>query len=172
MALTAIAHESATRMKRTGVDEGANTATEVGFVAVGLNFLAEGVYEFALFRVQGFTGGPFAQAAHADVASVDAVYDVVQGVSGVVGPIHDLAFDAFEFVECLGLLKLRGKGGSAKDFIAPLRLLVVDKVVFGCFASLLEPVALGGFIFHDAIKKGAGWRDAFGAARAFVDELS
>ena len=45
-------------MQGAGVDEGADTAAEVGFVAVGLNLLAEGVDEFALFRVQGLGGCP------------------------------------------------------------------------------------------------------------------
>ena len=102
---------------------------------------------------------------------MDTVDNVVQGVSGVVGPIHNLAFNTFEFIECLGLVKVRGKGGSTKDLIAPLRLLVVDKVVLGCLASLLQPVALSGFILHYAVKEGAGRRNAFGAPRAFVDEL-
>ena len=102
---------------------------------------------------------------------MDAVDDIMQGVSGVVGPIHNLAFNTLKFIECLSLVKVRGEGGSTKDLIAPLRLLVVDKVVLGCLASLLQPVALGGFILHDAVKEGAGRRNAFSAARAFVDEL-
>ena len=158
-------------MQGTGVDEGANTAAEVGFVAVGPNLLAEGVDEFALFRVQGLGGGPLGQAAHAYIPSVDAVDDVVQGVSGVVSPIHNLAFNTFEFIECLGLVKVCGEGGSTKNLIAPLRLLVVDKVVLGCLASLFQPVALSRFILHDAVKEGAGRRNAFGPTRAFVDEF-
>ena len=51
MALGAVAHKSATWMQATGVDKGADAAAEVGFVAVGLNLLAEGVDEFTLFCV-------------------------------------------------------------------------------------------------------------------------
>ena len=171
MALGAIAHKSATRMKCAGVDEGADTAAEVGFVAVALNLLAEGVYEFTLICVQGLGSCPFGQATYADIASVDAVDNVVQGVSGVVGPIHNLAFDTLEFIECLSFEKVCGEGGSAKDLIAPLCLLVVNKVVLGCLACLFQLVALSGFILHDPVKEGAGRRNAFGASRAFVDKL-
>ncbi len=68
-------------------------------------------------------------------------------------------------------MKVCGEGGSTKNLIAPSRLLVVDKVVHGCLASLFQPVTLGRFILHDAVKEGAGRRNAFSTARAFVDEL-
>ena len=54
-------------MQGTGVDEGADTAAEVGFVAVALNLLAEGVDEFTLFCVQGLGSCPFGQATYADI---------------------------------------------------------------------------------------------------------
>ena len=133
--------------------------------------MAEGVDEFTLFRVQGFGSCPFGQAAYTNIAGVDAVDNVVQGVSGVVSPIHNLAFNTFEFIECLGLVKVCGEGGSTKNLVAPLRLLVVNKVVFGCLSCLFQPVALSRFILHDAVKEGTGRRNAFGATRAFVDEL-
>ena len=153
------------------MDEGADTAAKVRFVAVALNLFAEGVDKFTLFYAQGFGGCPFCEAAYADIASVDSVYNVVQGVSGVVGPIHNLAFDTLEFIEGLGFEKVCGDSDSIKDLIAPLRLLVVDKVVLGYLACLIKPVPLGGFILHDPVKEGASRCNAFGATRAFVDKL-
>ena len=81
---------------------------EVGFVAVFADDGAELVDEFGV-RVEWLVGGPFAQAADADVAGVDAVDDVVQGIGGVIGPIHDLALDAFELVEGVGVWSSGGR---------------------------------------------------------------
>jgi hypothetical protein len=41
---------------------------------------------------------PSFEAGDIDEAGVDAVGEVIEGVSGVVCPVHDLAFDAAEAV--------------------------------------------------------------------------
>ena len=49
--------------------------------------------------------GPFGDAANGEIAGMDVVHEVVERVGGVVGPIHNLAFDALELVEGFGFLE-------------------------------------------------------------------
>lgn len=64
---------------------------------------------------------------------------------------------------------------TVEDGAAPVSLLVVDEVVarivWRAVSLGADAFAVQRLILHHAIEEGAGGSDAFGRARAFVDQL-
>ncbi len=175
VAVSAVAEEAAAWREGAAVHEATDACAEVRLVAVFTDDLAELVDQRGLCGVEVLACGPFGNAADIDVAGVDAVDDVVQRVGGIIGPVHDLAFDTFEAVECFRSAERFWGLLAAKDAAAPMGLLVVDEVVLGIVGRAVglgaDAFAVQRFVFHDAVEEGAGGGDALGRAGAFVDQL-
>ena len=84
----------------------------------------------------------------------DAVGEVVERVSGIVRPIHDLALDGFERIALLAGREFGGEIISRQRPIEKARLRVVDEMVFRRRAAGFEfgPERL---VFQDAIEERA-----------------
>ncbi len=88
-------------------------------------------------------------------AGADGVREVVEGVCGVVRPVHDLAFDGFEGVAFFSWGEFDGEVVSGECPVEVGVLVVVDEVVVG---RVVRGVEFGpeGFVFEDAVEEGAG----------------
>ncbi len=104
MAIGLLAEGAAARGEGTGVNEMSDAGSEIRFVAVFADDGAQG-FKMGFFGfAQILACGPFRDTANGEIAGMDAVHDIVERVGGVIGPIHDLAFDALELVEGFGFL--------------------------------------------------------------------
>ncbi len=101
MAVSAVAEEAAAWREGAAVHEATDACAEVRLVAVFTDDLAELVDPCGLCGVEVLACGPFGNATNVDVARVNAVDDVVQRVGGIIGPVHNLAFNTFKRVERL-----------------------------------------------------------------------
>ena len=171
MALGLLPQQTVAWQEAATTHKGPDALAEVGFVTVFTDDRAELVDQLGLCVVKWLVGGPFAQATDADVAGVYAVDDVMQGIGGVIGPIHNLALDAFELVEGCWCLEAGRQAGLVEDNCAEIDLVVVNEVVRGVLAGGGDPVAGRGLVFHYAIEKGPGRRHALGASGALVNQL-
>jgi len=97
----AVTEEAAAWREGAAVYEATDACAEVRLVAVFADDLAELVDQRGLCGVEVLGCGPFGNATNVDVARVNAVDDVVQRVGGIIGPVHDLAFNTFKRVERL-----------------------------------------------------------------------
>ena len=71
-------------------------------VALGARMIRDGDCDFVLAGgVDRLPRGPALDPLKGEEARADTVHDVVEGVRGVIRPVHDLAFDALEGVEAL-----------------------------------------------------------------------
>jgi hypothetical protein len=127
----AVAEKPAALRECAPMHEATDACAEVGLVAIFADDLAELFDERGFVGIEILGGCPFGDAADVDVAGMDAVDDVVERVGGVVGPVHDLALDAFKGVERFGVVQFLWDFVAAKNGAAPVFLLVVDEVVFG-----------------------------------------
>jgi len=97
----AVTEEAAAWCEGAAVHKAPDACAKVRFVAVFADDLAELVDQRDLCGVEGLACGPFGNGTDVDIASVNAVDDVVERVGGIISPVHDLTFDAFKGVECL-----------------------------------------------------------------------
>ena len=104
-------------------------------------------------------------------ACTNAVGEVVEGVCGVIGPIHDLAFDGFEGVPCFARCEFGGKIVAAEAPVEVAVLEVVDEMVFGRVV-IGDEFRPQGFVFQYPVEEGSGGRHScvFGGKNAFGEQ--
>src|SRR5690606_38627172 len=112
-----------------GLNETADARTEYALESVGPDGMKQPVEMLLFLRPDCLFGGPFLHPLHGEKSRFHAVDDVVDRVSRVVRPIHDLAFDAFEQVEAFAAMQHLGYGGPAKNIIPAGLLRVIQKMV-------------------------------------------
>lgn len=113
-----------------GLDELSDPDSRPGFVATGADFIDQIVKGLKLESAEVFLLiGPFAEAVWRDEAGLDPVHDVVQGIGGIVGPVHYLAFDAFPGIDLRGRVGRQVK--AIEDESAFIGLFVIKKMVVG-----------------------------------------
>ena len=95
--------------------------------------------------------GPALDLVDVDEAGLDAVGDVVEGIGGVVGPVHDETLDGPEPVARLARTEGRGKAAARRDKAEERRLIGVEEVI-----PLLGHLAEERLVFQDAVHEGAG----------------
>jgi len=145
-------HEIDIEGEGSGVDETADAAAEADFGALFADAAEEAFEVIGILAAKGLRGAPAFEGFHRQEAGIDAIGDIVERVSGIVGPVHDLAFDGAEGIA----------GGSRREFqrevlssecpVDPAVLGVVDEVVFriGEFAE-------EGFVLEGGVEEGAAW---------------
>ena len=155
VALGLVAEEVGGGLEGGAADESANVAVQAGFDAVSVDGFGElgDVGVFGLGEVA--FGGPGFEFGGGDEAGVDAVGEVVEGVGGVIGPVHDLAFDGAEGVAVVAGGEFDGEGFAAEGEVEDGFLVVVEVVVFG-----LGGFGAEGFVFEYGVEEGAGGGDA------------
>lgn len=171
MSLGPVTEKALAAQQRTSVDEAADPAPEVGFIAVFADDLAEFVDLLGLLLAELLSFGPVIEAPDGDVARVNPINDVVQRIGGIVRPVHDLALDALKGVEGLRALQL-GRGLRVAEYgLPPPGLIVIDEVVLRGSACGLLVLGVKGLVFHHSVEESTGGGNPPGAPGAFVDQL-
>lgn len=145
-------HEIDIEGEGNGVDEASDAAAEADFGALFADAPEEAFEVIGVLAAEGLRGSPAFERFHCQEAGIDAIGDVVERVSGIVGPVHDLAFDGPEGIA----------GGAGREFqrevlttegpVDPAVLGIVYEVVFriGEFAE-------EGFVLEGSVEEGAAW---------------
>lgn len=100
-----------------GPDVLTDATAEPGFHPLITHGLEQELEVFRLDGVEGLVGGPGFEFLKGDEAGLNGISEVVDGIGGVVGPVHDLAFDAAEIIAGLPWGEMGGEGLVVEDKI-------------------------------------------------------
>ena len=122
----------------------------------GLNLLiSDGLdeeFHMSLFiGVEALFCGPSLQLGDRDEPAEHGVGEVIDGIRGVIRPVHDLAFDAAEVIACFAGSQLQREGLVCEEEVEAAGLVVVKIVVLR-----VGQLAEERLVFADGIKHGAG----------------
>ena len=129
------------------------------FAYEGFHFArADGLDEFAergfLRCIDVFQFRPLFDFFDGKKSCAHAVGKIVERISGIVCPIHDLAFDGFERIAGFSRSEFDWKIVSSEAPIEEAVLGVVDKMIFRRLA-ICDEFRPKGFVFQDAVEERA-----------------